>query len=363
MSSPPAACSQGVLVKDGTALERLAEVDTVVFDKTGTLTAGPGRIMPAGRRRADDCRRLAASLAAQPPSAVPRASRGGRRLPPVSTSVREVPGFGLEGVNLTATPFGSAARLCARPTGEADGDGLVIWLSRDGDRSGPVRLCRSGPRRTRPRRLDVGRLGCERRPVSATGPAPVAALADRLGIADWRAARLTPADKVGVRICQGAGDHVLMVGDGINDAPALAAASVSMAPSSAADIGRNAADFVLTRIDDLQRRARSPSDLARRAAIKVRSISASPSPITPSPCRWPYAAMSRRSIAALAMSSSSILVTVNALTLNWGGAPAGTRDARRRASTGGGRMSVLLFLIPIALFLGRARARRLFVVA
>lgn len=233
---------RGILVKSGTALERLAAVDTVVFDKTGTLTEG--RMAPVGLEAiGPEDLRLAASLAAA--SRHPLARALGAAAPDVAPApgVREVAGRGLA----QATPAGEV-RLGGREwCGEARApeDGRPeMWLARPG--AGPVRFAFAD----RPR-ADAGEVVAALRArgyaleiLSGDRPAAVAAVASAIGIEDWRAA-CTPAGKT-ARLAElaAAGRTVLMVGDGLNDAPALAAAHVSLSPSTAADVAQTAADAV-----------------------------------------------------------------------------------------------------------------------
>ncbi|HEY0834679.1 MAG TPA: HAD-IC family P-type ATPase, partial [Azospirillum sp.] len=146
--------------------------------------------------------------------------------------------------------------------------------------------------------------------------AAVAVVAQALDVADWRAEQ-TPADKTAVLhglIAEG--KRVLMVGDGLNDAPALAAATVSMSPSTAVDVSQTAADVVfqgrrLLPIVEALEVARRSGTLVRQnfGAALVYNLFAVP---------LAMAGMLTPLIAALAMSSSSIIVIVNALRLSRG---------------------------------------------
>lgn len=155
--------------------------------------------------------------------------------------------------------------------------------------------------------LELGILSGDRAPV-------VAKLAADLGITNWRAG-LTPRDKA--EACAEAsarGQLVLMVGDGINDAPALSAAHVSMAPATAADVGRQAADFVFMR-DGLEA-VPFAIEASRRAGRLIRENFALA--IGYNVIAVPIALLGYATplIAAVAMSTSSIIVVANALRLN-----------------------------------------------
>lgn len=306
---------RGVLLKSATALERLAEVDAVAFDKTGTLTEGkPTPLLDGLDERALE---MAASLAAA--SKHPLARALARDFPYVGAApgVRETPGAGLS----LATPDGEA-RLGSRAfTGapddvienESDVPGPEIWLARPGH--APLRI----PFRDQPRAdaaevvaalqgrgLAVSLLSGDRRPVAA-------AMAKLLGIADWRAEQ-SPADKTkALEALRAQGRKVMMVGDGLNDAPALAAATVSMSPSTAVDVSQTAADVVFQ--GDRLGAIVETLEVARRAERLVRQnlglsivYNVLAAPLAMSGQLTPL-------LAALAMSSSSLIVILNALRL------------------------------------------------
>lgn len=298
---------RGIMVKDGSALERLVEVDVVLFDKTGTLTLGAPRLLNRGSI-SNDALEVAASIAARsrhPHSqALAAAAPGNQQFDLVS----EQPGLGVE-----ARLGGTTWRLGRASWALADGGGAGTVLSRDGlqmaafefedqPRPGAAVACR-----------DLTALGFAIEIVSGDRPEPVRALASATGIDTSRAAML-PGDKVAhIGELQAAGKRVLMVGDGLNDAPALAAAHVSMAPANAADIGRQAADIVflhpgLDAVPYAIRTARRAGRLIRQNFALAVVYNAIAMPLA-------FAGLLTPLIAALAMSGSSLLVVANALRL------------------------------------------------
>jgi Cu2+-exporting ATPase len=141
--------------------------------------------------------------------------------------------------------------------------------------------------------------------LSGDRPEIVAALAEKLGI-DGRGG-LLPAEKFErITTLEAENHRVLMVGDGLNDAPAMARAHVSMAPASAVDIGRNAADFVFLRNDLLA--IPQALSVAKEARQLVRQNLALPIAV---------AGLVNPFLAAIAMSASSVVVVLNALRLGW----------------------------------------------
>lgn len=302
-----AACERlfgrGILIKDGAALERLRAVTAVVFDKTGTLTApalDPAAAVP------DDVLAEAAALARHSTHPVSRAvlaaaTARGLVLPPV-TGVAERRGSGVSGLI-----GGRLVTLGRDPTGAA---GLVVA---DGTRSTPlpvVETLRPGAaalvRALQAKGLPVTILSGDREEA-------VARTAAMLGIADYRA-RMSPEEKLAVLHARtAAGERVLMVGDGLNDGPALAAAHASVAPADASDLSRTAADMVITgeRLEDVDF-ALATARTAHRLTLQNFAICAGYNILAVPLAVAGYASPL---MAAIAMSTSSILVIGNALRL------------------------------------------------
>ncbi len=298
----------GLLIKHATALERLAQVDTVVFDKTGTLTEGQPVLT---NHDADETQRAVARALATS-SSHPLAQALNEALtdaPAPLEDIREVPGHGIEGIlDGTVVRLGRGDWLNAPEI-----DGTATWL-RIGD-AAPVAF--HFVDRLRPGAAEmVAQLraeGKELKLLSGDSPAAVAAIAEAVGIEDWKA-RISPTEKAEVvASLQSEGHRVLMVGDGLNDTGALAEAHVSISPASALDAARTVSDIVLLGKD------LSPIGGAVRTAQQTRrrvlenfGIAATYNAIS-----IPIALMGFATplAAALAMSTSSILVTLNALRL------------------------------------------------
>ncbi|MGI9499695.1 MAG: heavy metal translocating P-type ATPase, partial [Geminicoccaceae bacterium] len=234
--------SRGILLKSATALERLAEIDTVVFDKTGTLTEGRPTLR-SGQATTQADLDLAASLAAASRHPLARAIVAAAPDVQAAGGVEEVPGMGLRLTTSEGEIRLGSRRWCGVDSEEENETGLELWLAAFGRcvrftfddqlRGDAVTLIAELERRA----LATGILSGDRTET-------VEAVASQLGIERWRAA-CTPADKV-AKLEQLAADghHVLMVGDGLNDAAALAAAHVSLSPATAVDISQAAADAV-----------------------------------------------------------------------------------------------------------------------
>jgi len=303
---------RGMLIKHETALERLAEVDTVVFDKTGTLTEGtPEPTNLGGLTRAD----LELALGLAQGSAHPlaqaimrRAQEAGVR-PADVADLREVPGYGTQGVlDGVAVRLGRAAWVGAEGRPET---ATFLWR---GD-APPVAITfadrlRAGAEEAVAAFRASGRQVCL---ISGDSAAAVAAMAARLGIDEWTAEAL-PADKAArVRALTDTGRRVLMVGDGLNDTAALAAAHVSISPASALDAARVASDIVLLG-GDLSPVA-AACETARSATRRIRENFRIATLYNIVAVPLAVAGLCSPLIAALAMSASSITVSLNALRL------------------------------------------------
>ncbi|WP_319824760.1 heavy metal translocating P-type ATPase [Thalassovita sp.] len=303
---------KGMLIKHATALERLAQVDTVVFDKTGTLTAGTPELTNLSDHETRDLQ-IALALAegsSHPLSvALAKAAREAGVTPAQVTDIREVPGYGTEAQwNGTRVRLGRAAWVGA----EAQ-DQTAAFLSVAGE---PPRAftftdrLRAGAAESVSALLKAGK---EVILISGDGTRAVETLADRLGIAHWMAEAL-PTDKA-ARIAHltGQGKHVLMVGDGLNDTAALAAAHVSISPASALDAARVASDIVLLG-GDLSPIA-DALDTAQRATKRIRENFQIATWYNVIAVPLAVAGLATPLVAALAMSTSSITVSLNALRL------------------------------------------------
>lgn len=304
----------GVLLKSATALERLARVDTVVFDKTGTLTVGrPELVVEPGLDA--DALAFAASVArnSRHPLSRALARAGGPGMP--ASGVREIPGRGL----ILDAPEGEVrlgSRAFCGVLGEGDGTVLELWLARPG--RAPSRFTFADAPRADATEVvrALAARGLRVELLSGDRPSVVGALANRLGIEAWRGG-VDPAGKCAhLERLRAEGRRVLMVGDGLNDAPALAAAEVSASPATAADIAQTSADAVfqgdrLTPVLELLVTARGADRLVRQnlGFSLLYNLFAVPlamlGHVTPL-------------IAAVAMSSSSLVVMLNALRLSKG---------------------------------------------
>jgi Cu2+-exporting ATPase len=301
----------GVLVKDGSALERLAEADMALLDKTGTLTCG--RPVPQSLAMlADDARRIALALAQasrHPLSeALRRALLAAGITPAPVTALRELPGEGMAG--LWASADGAIPVQLGRPLAPQPGMATALTIG-----AGPQQLIRFHD----PLRPDaaatiaaLAALGLPAEIISGDTPAAVQAVARQLGIP--ARAGLHPADKLAaIRAEAAAGHKVLMVGDGLNDGPALAAGHVSLAPASASDASQNAADAVflgdsLAPIATAIRVARATQAIVRQNFALAIGYNIIAVPLA-------IAGQVTPLIAALAMSGSSLIVVANAVRL------------------------------------------------
>ena len=297
----------GILLKSGSALERLADITDIALDKTGTLTVGKPELLQAESYTQAQLQ-LTASLAAHSrhplSQAISRAYQGAL----LPLEVKEVPGCGLESGEIRL----GKAQWCGVPS--ADDESLEIYLTQKNEK--PVRFVFADQLRSDAKPiisvLQKHRLHTEL--ISGDRAEVVARIAEEVGIKDAKSG-LSPVEKcnhLAQRKAEGA--HVLMVGDGLNDAPSLASAYVSMSPSSAMDITQNVADIVfqgerLRPIYIAWSVARLSQKLVKENFVLAIAYNIIAIPMAVMGMVTPL-------IAAIAMSSSSLIVIANAMRLN-----------------------------------------------
>jgi Cu2+-exporting ATPase len=327
----------GVILNAGDAVERLAEADTVIFDKTGTLTlpeprvvnaVDPDLLQMAARLALSSRHPLAVALAREAASrkpfegAVEEAGQGVRAmLAGVEARLGSADFCGLANSPLVPAQAGTQSQergagyvsswvpAFAGTNGSEAGVSQIYFSY--GSRSAAIAIAQ----KLRPDAVEVVEAlrarGLDLRILSGDRAEAVAPVAEALGITQWQAS-LKPADKIAlIEALKRQGRRVLMVGDGLNDAPSLAAAHVSLSPISAADLTQAQADavFLGERLGPV-RDAIVVASRARRLMTQnlwfagVYNIVAVPVAI---------AGLVTPLIAALAMSTSSITVTLNAL--------------------------------------------------
>lgn len=309
----------GLLLTRGHVLEGLNHIDTVIFDKTGTLTEGRltlGEVLPLADLDGNACLELAAALENR--SEHPIAKAFGRA-PQAAEAVKSAPGLGLQGSVAGRTlrigqPDFVAAGYGGVPPGIPGNEGQWLLL---GDTQQPLawlvlhdRLRNDAPALLR---------ACKSRGwktvlLSGDSSPMVGEIAKQLGIEDAHGG-MTPTDKLAyLQQLQADGRRVLMLGDGVNDAPVMAGADISVAMGSATDLAKTSADAVLlsNRLESLVQ----AFEVARRSrGIIIENLA------------WaslynglilPFAAIGwvTPMWAALGMSASSLLVVLNALRLS-----------------------------------------------
>ncbi|MCA1926323.1 MAG: cadmium-translocating P-type ATPase [Thiobacillus sp.] len=309
----------GLLTTRGHALETLARATDLVFDKTGTLTHGRlsvRRVVPLGGRSAQEVGALAAALEAGSEHPIAKALREFAPARVNASDIRNTPGQGVEGtLNGRAHRLGSP-RFAAPGAALPDATGGESWVAlAEGNEPIAWFALADTPRADAAAALAaLHQQGLRLHLLSGDAEGAVKATARLLGIADWHAGAL-PEDKLAyVKALQAEGRIVAMVGDGINDAPVLAGAQVSIAMGEGADVAQAAADMVM-----LGNRLGTLADgvaLARKTQKIIRenlgwalgyNLIAIPAAALGHVTPW---------IAGIGMSASSLLVVLNALRLS-----------------------------------------------
>ncbi|MHA1524446.1 MAG: copper-translocating P-type ATPase, partial [Alphaproteobacteria bacterium] len=301
----------GIIVKTPQALERLAQVECIVFDKTGTLTLGRPVLLNADEI-CDTTLGAAAQLAAAShhpyAKALVAAARARFGRVDVDPKVEETPGQGLKRRTAQGEERLGSPAWC----GVGKGGAASLWY-----RAGKAKAVAFRFHDTlRPDAIatikQLQAQGLSLALLSGDRVAAVAETAAAVGIADWRG-QVDPADKIAALKHYCASHKVLMVGDGLNDAPALAQAHASMSPASAADITQRAADLVFQG-ENLAPVAIAIAIAARARALVLQNFGIALAynavcvPLAMAGLVTPL-------VAAIAMSTSSILVTANAARL------------------------------------------------
>lgn len=307
---------RGILIKSASALERLANIDTIIFDKTGTLTT-PNIILKNTDAIEDDALDLAARMAMTSTHPLARALARAKPNAKPADGVNETPGEGLAMMTAAGEVRLGRKSWClddSLPASNNGTEGAALWFSRPG--VAPLSFQFDAP--LRPDAIQVtGALrdkGYRLALLSGDRVASVRAVAQQTNIDDWRAEQ-RPDDKV--RFLSELADQgrcTLMVGDGLNDAPALSTAHVSASPGEAADITRNAADMVfqgnkLSSLLEVISVTKNAGRLVRQNLFFAFLYNAVTIPLAVLGYVTPL-------IAAVAMSTSSLVVIVNALRLS-----------------------------------------------
>lgn len=257
----------GILIKSGSALEAAGSIDTVVFDKTGTITEGKPvvtRLMPAQGQDADQLLQLAAALEGNSEHPLAEAvlhCAQEKQLPALSIQEFEaVPGHGVAARQNSQTVILGNSRMMDKYSidystmhsevleQEAKGQTLV-YVAKGDVFMGCIAIADTIKQSTSAAISSLHALGIQTVMITGDNARAAAFIAEQAGI-DSVIAEVLPADKARhVRDLQDKGHKVIMVGDGINDAPALAQANVGMAVSSGTDVAMESADIVLMRSD------------------------------------------------------------------------------------------------------------------
>jgi Cu2+-exporting ATPase len=330
---------EGVLFKNATALEATAGTNTVIFDKTGTLTEGKPAltdVIPAKGTTEDDLLRLAASADQRSQHPLAEAIVAGAHLRNIELLSPEdfdsIPGYGVEahvggirvlignkklmkreGLNLNGLEESATALATDAKT--------AMYVAIDGRAAGLVAVADTIRETARKAVIALHEMGIETVMLTGDNSNTAKSIARQLGI-DTVVAEVLPEDKAGeVAKLQSAARKVAMVGDGVNDAPALAQADVGIAIGAGTDVAVETAAVVLVKNDpaDVARSivlARKVRDKIRQNLFWAAIYNLLAIPIAAGALYPALGVLLRPEWAALAMSASTVTVTLNALMLN-----------------------------------------------
>jgi Cu2+-exporting ATPase len=328
---------RGVLFKHATGLETSARIDTVVMDKTGTLTRGEPEVTDVVADGLDQDEVLALAAAVERESEHPLAraivghaeDTGARRL--AASGFRNVAGHGasatvdgrrvLVGNRRLMTDEGiDLGALAARRNELAEAGRTAVLVAVDGGAVGVIALADAARDTAQDAVAALHDAGVEVVMLTGDNEATAKRIADQLGI-DTIIAEVLPGDKSAeIAELQSGGKRVAMVGDGVNDAPALAQADIGIAIGAGTDVAIETADVVLMRSDPLD--VPIALSIGKGTLRKMRQnlgwaigYNAIALPIAAGVFEPSIGLVLRPEIAALSMSGSSLLVAVNALLL------------------------------------------------
>jgi len=322
---------QGIIISDGAGFERMEQVTRIIFDKTGTLTTGVPQVTSSsfsdsfsGSFSSQQSKKVAKTLASH--SSHPASKAISQFLSDQNTvslsDISEIPGFGIQAMfkgKIVRLGMASWVNEIANQSGSNSQEGLSFCIEGE-----PV----AGFQLSEILRKDAGiaikelaNAGPKIEIMSGDSAGPVRKVASELGITQF-SHNQTPADKI-ARIAQlhERNEKVLMIGDGLNDAPALAGAHVSIAPSNACDVGRQAADFVFTHqslraVPFALKTARQAGSIVRQNFAMALLYNLITVPVAMAGYITPLTA-------AIAMSASSIVVVANSMRLSAGSIKSG----------------------------------------
>ena len=339
MVATDVAARRGVLFKEAVSLEQAAKIQAVIFDKTGTLTEGTPRVtdvVPVGGFSADELLRLEAAAEARSShpladAIVDEARRRGIQVPASVEGFEAIAGHGLRArvdgrhvlvgtkrlLDRERVPLGSLEAHAERLLGEGK---TLTLVAVDGRAAGVVALADTVRANARDAVQRLKAMGVEVVMMTGDNKRTAEAVARQVGI-DRVFAEVLPADKAnGVKQLQAEGKFVAMVGDGINDAPALAQADLGIAIGAGTDVAVEAGDVVLMKSD--------PADVLAAIALSRATVRTMKQNLfwaaiynviaIPVAAGVLYPALGivlRPEFGALAMSASSITVVSNALLL------------------------------------------------
>jgi Cu2+-exporting ATPase len=331
----------GILFKNATALEQASKVRAIIFDKTGTLTVGQPQVVEVvtadGAPTEHEWLTLVASAeqGSEHPIAraiVAYAEADGHRLARMD-AFEAVAGHGLRaevagrlvvsGNSKLMRDYGVAlGELEARGEALQGAGRTIVYSSIDGHAAGIIAVADALRPTARDTMAELHRMGIQVAMLTGDNRATAERIAQELGL-DTVFAEVLPGEKAAkVKALQDEGKLVAMVGDGINDAPALAQADVGIAIGAGTDVAVETADVVLMKSDPLD--VLGAMALSRATVRKMKQnlwwavgYNTIAFPIAAGLFYPSFGLLLRPEIAALSMSGSSLLVALNALTLRW----------------------------------------------